>query len=206
MTALLFLNPALAQEAIYAVCADPICMDCEPATIEAVLADSVLTGNYGAHLALDGDQSTAWCEGVDGTGVGQSLSIALAEPELIEAILIHGGYFKSASLLAANGRIKAMTMVAENGMGGPRIDASFQLADPAQIPATDPCGAPGTPSDMTSDAWFSRASTNNGALVWQNDGTFTEPMAGINLTISDVFPGAKFADTCISEIQIFVRD
>ena len=204
--ALLLLHSAVAGDAIYAVCADPVCTNCEPAPIEQVLADSVLPGSYGAHLAFDGDMTTAWCEGVDGVGIAQSLSIALKEPHIIEAILIHGGYFKSQSLLAANGRIKSMTMVAENGMGGPRIDATFQLADPAQIPVTDPCQAPGTPSDMTAGEWFARASANHGAMVWQNNDRYSEPMAGIDLKIDEVFPGAKFADTCISEIVIFVRE
>ena len=205
MIAALLLNPALAQDAGYGIrCADISCASCEAAPIERVDADSALTGSYGPKLAFDGDLSTAWCEGAAGTGVNQSINITLSEPKVIEAILIHGGYFKSASLLAANGRIHAMNMVAGDSEG-PQIRADFSFQDPSVIPANDPCAAPGESAPLTATQWFSNTRAASGALVWRSDGD-AQTVTEISFTIDDVYPGAKYEDTCISEIQVIVRE
>ncbi|MFT5680429.1 MAG: hypothetical protein ACI8RZ_001335 [Myxococcota bacterium] len=202
LTALL--SPAFAGEASYGIlCADISCASCQPAEIASASADSTLAGNYGAQLAFDGDLSTAWCEGDSGVGLHESINITLSKPGVIEAILVHGGYFKSAPLLAANGRVRALNMVAGDAEG-PQIRANVILQDPAAVPAADPC-TPGETMALSADEWFSRTQNAHGALFWTNDGD-AQTVNQISFTLADVYPGAKYQDTCISEIQILMRE
>ena len=197
------LSPAFAGEASYGIlCADINCSGCQPAEIATVTADSTLTGNYGAQLAFDGDLSTAWCEGDSGVGLHESINITLSQPGVVEAILIHGGYFKSAPILAANGRVRALNIVAGNAKG-PQIRANVILQDPTAVPAIDPC-PPGEAMALSADEWFSRTQNAVGALVWTNDGEALD-VNQISFVLADVYPGAKYQDTCISEIQVLIR-
>ncbi|MFT4975041.1 MAG: hypothetical protein ACI8S6_000928 [Myxococcota bacterium] len=199
----LLLGVASADASYGIVCADIACASCEPAPIASATSDSVLPG-YGPELAFDGDLSTAWCEGTSGTGVGRSVDIVLSEPRAIEAILVHGGYFKSASILSANGRIRELSMVAGNAEG-PQHRASLVFQDPSVVPLRDPCLPPGEAGAALSGAdWFARTCAASGALAWHNDDN--QSITRISLTIADVYPGARYEDTCISEIQILTRD
>lgn len=181
-------------------CADIACASCAPAPIASVDAESSLPGAYGPELAFDGDLSTAWCEGVPGTGLHQSINVTLSEPREVEAILIHGGYFKSPSLLAANGRLQAVSVVAGDAEG-PQFRADVSLQDPA-TPAPDPC-APGSGA-MDAAEWYTAARDGQGAMVWRNDGD-GQTVTSINITVAGVYPGSRYEDTCISEIQIITR-
>ncbi len=200
----ILLSSAFAGEASYGIlCADINCASCQPPAIASVDADSSLKGNYGPQLAFDGDLSTAWCEGASGTGLHQSINITLSQPGVIEAIFVHGGYFKSAPLLAANGRVKALSLVAGDAEG-PQVRAEVSLQDPAAVPAIDPC-SPGEPNALSAEEWFSRTRDASGAMVWTNDGD-AQSVTSISLTLADVYPGSKYEDTCISEIQILMRE
>lgn len=183
-------------------CADIACADCQALPIASVDAETTLPGNYGPELAFDGDLSTAWCEGAEGSGLHRSLTVTLSEPRRIEAILIHGGYFKSEPLLAANGRLSAVSVVAGDAEGM-QFRADSPLSDPTVIPEADFC-APGQAVTATSAEWFERTRRGAGALVWQSDGD-AQSVTSLSFTIAGVYPGSKYEDTCISEIQILSR-
>ena len=63
---------------------------------------------------------------------------------------------------------------------------------------------PGVPNPLDAAAWYEAARDANGAMVWQNDGD-DQLVTSLTFTLADVYPGAKYADTCISEIQVLIQ-
>ncbi|MEL6343038.1 MAG: hypothetical protein AAFV53_07875, partial [Myxococcota bacterium] len=120
-------------------------------------------------------------------------------------IRIHGGYFKSADLLKANGRARAIEMTASHGQSGQSFSTMLRMTDPVEVPAVDPCTH--QPPDLKA-AWFEIARDGNGAHVFANDNKSPTrmPVDAIELTLTEVFPGSRYQDTCISEIEIIVRE
>ena len=75
--------------------------------VESVLASSVLVEAQVTHFAenvFDNDISTAWVEGSNGNGIGDSLTIQFDKEYLIEEIAINAGYQKSDALYMKNSR------------------------------------------------------------------------------------------------------
>src|SRR5262245_8367880 len=77
-------------------------------TASSTLKDA--KNRYAAEMVLDSDESTAWCEGKNGPGVGESLVIELSEPVLIDRVLITPMYAKSLETVSANNRVKKLVL------------------------------------------------------------------------------------------------
>ena len=77
-----------------------------PLPLEAsVEASSTLTGgDYDVGNLLDEDLTTAWHEGAEGMGEGESVTFYFAEEELIYGLAFIPGYLKSSKLFIENGR------------------------------------------------------------------------------------------------------
>jgi len=56
---------------------------------------------------------TAWCEGKPSEGVGETLTITLAEPTQIDRVRIAAGVWRTDRLFAANNQITALTVLAD---------------------------------------------------------------------------------------------
>jgi hypothetical protein len=158
--------------------------------IATVKASSTLQDKpaYGAANAFDGDPATAWCEGVEGTGAGQTLRLTLKKPLVIDGAFVLGGYFKSEPVLAANARVKGLAV----RFGG--MDQEIALPDPAvskPLPDHYPHG------------WFEAARSNPTTVGsdWPE-----APVTSLEFEVRDAWPGAKYADLCISEIELHVVD
>lgn len=82
-------------------------------------ASSVLasqSGNsYGAGNVLDGNPSTAWVEGVAGSGRGEYLTFRFDEPTTVQQIYITNGYTKSSKSFWNNARVAQLRLTASNG-------------------------------------------------------------------------------------------
>ena len=65
---------------------------------------------------------TAWCEGKKDEGIGERLTITLAEPTAIDRVRIAAGVWRTDRLFAANNRITAMTVL---------VDGKPQVVKPA---------------------------------------------------------------------------
>lgn len=70
---------------------------------------------YNAANAYDGRFDTAWTEGVDGDGLGESLSLFASEEQLVSGIHIANGYWKSEKLYYENNRISELQISLSNG-------------------------------------------------------------------------------------------
>ena len=85
---------------------------------ERICVSSVLTpqaGNtYGPdHLMGTGDG--AWCEGVAGAGIGQSVTLHHEPRQLLRTINVTAGYAKSEEAYRNNGRVKTALIETDHG-------------------------------------------------------------------------------------------
>lgn len=110
--------------------------DMQPYKQETTCVSSVLpaqSGNrYDIRSLMDGSDKTAWCEGVGGHGVGQSIEFTYVESVPIRSIWLSNGYAKSSESFTANSRIKDVTInfwaVGDRAMRS----VSFRLPDTMQ--------------------------------------------------------------------------
>ncbi len=97
------------------------------ADIVDVFASSSLSEYDMVHTpwrAVDNDAATAWVEGADSYGVGESLSLTLNDTVTVNGFTIMAGYHKSRDLYNKNSRPAALTVTAADG-----TSESFQLDD-----------------------------------------------------------------------------
>ena len=62
--------------------------------------------SYGPERVSGSDESGAWCEGVPGPGIGQTITVYQKPPEKVGTMMVVNGYAKSADTFQANGRVK----------------------------------------------------------------------------------------------------
>lgn len=168
-------------------------------------ASSTLSGPaYGVRNLMDGNAATAWCEGQQGDGTGESFTIQFdAEqgeyPCSIEGIALIPGYAKSAKSYRQNGRLSKL-----------RIE---DCDDPASYAVVS-----WKPSDTHNlSALFVPTFYNTfvpSELVeavagrWKTQGYEVPNYVGpscLRFTILETVPGERYSDTCISELA-FVRN
>jgi hypothetical protein len=75
--------------------------------------------NYHPSYVLDDDPKTAWVEGAEGDGIGESLTIPVSDLRSARAIrlVIFNGYQKSPALLSANAAPKQLTVTVQSPGG-----------------------------------------------------------------------------------------
>ena len=76
------------------------------------------------HLSPRGEGNGAWCEGVKGNGIGQTISFRFMEgPQKVSIIDLLNGYQKSDKNYRTNGRIRAVALYSDKGpMGVYEVD------------------------------------------------------------------------------------
>jgi len=71
--------------------------------------------NYYASNAIDQDYSTAWVEGANGTGTGETITVWFNNKYPIEVIYIANGYQKSDEVFWDNNRVKEVILTFDDG-------------------------------------------------------------------------------------------
>lgn len=86
---------------------------------QKIIASSTLpdqAGNsYTARNIMDGDASTAWCEGVKGDGIGEWIKIDFGSMQELKGVELINGLAKSSNAFQANNRVKRMKLEFSNG-------------------------------------------------------------------------------------------
>ena len=88
------------------------------ASASSVLAGGSASSGYHAYNAIDGDPSTAWSEGEDGTGAGEWLRVGFTRSRTITAVTMVNGYDKQRGRndrWAQNPRVKRATLRFSDG-------------------------------------------------------------------------------------------
>lgn len=111
-----------------ASCSTPAAESVEPAELEPVLitqqamasvdASSFLSeerASFPPAHAFDDDRTTAWCEGADGLGSGEALTVTLRNAVELAEIRVDGGYFKNDRTLTNNGRPRKLAIASDAG-------------------------------------------------------------------------------------------
>lgn len=154
------------------------------------IAQARALSTLGAHdigKLLDGDPSTAWCEGAEGDGVGQTLAFEFKPGVTVDAVGILNGYTKSDAIYRGNGRAARVTAEITREPRGVSREAE-QAVSAASLPERD------------------FAQLNRQALApfidWIVDAPYSANTREVTITIDAVKAGAKHADTCISEIYL----
>jgi hypothetical protein len=178
-------------------------------------------GKYGGFNLFDRNPATAWVEGVDGDGIGQTFMIGVGK-ELKANIFILNGYQKSDDLFSQNNRIKALRLTLYVGFMIPgdvtEIYAMFHaviFAKPVEIMLEDDFGTQQIPLpfDITAAEAFKEKQmtvflndfkTRMDEMQQSSEGFAKEPEIQyfLKFEILDVYKGTKYDDTCISDIWL----
>jgi hypothetical protein len=131
--------------------------------------------NYHPNYVLDDDPKTAWVEGKEGDGVGESLTLPLSTLSSARRLKlqIRNGYQKSKKLLAANGAPRDVTVVVIDDKGR---EAARQKAT-------------------------LKAAMGNQDVVIELGG---RGVSVVRLIVDSVTPGTVYKDTCVSDVAVFV--
>lgn len=119
---------------------------------------------YGPDNLLDGDDNTAWCEGVEGHGTGQEITISVRDGIPYRRLIFQNGYAKSDRAFRNNSRARTLQIRTDNGI--------TMYADVPDHPDPIFVSLPGLADYKT--------------LV---------------VRLIEVYPGAKYRDTCITYIS-----
>ncbi|KAF6634943.1 discoidin domain-containing protein [Paenibacillus sp. EKM208P] len=71
--------------------------------------------SYAARSIMDGDASTAWCEGSKGDGIGEWIKIDFGSMQELKGFELINGLAKSSNAYQANNRVKRMKLEFSNG-------------------------------------------------------------------------------------------
>ena len=151
-----------------------------------VTASSTLENKptYKPENATDQKGLTAWCEGVKGNGAGEWIRYDLKGKQKIAGIYFIPFYAKNREVMFNNGRVKKLRIEADNGFSH---TVSFTDKNPSQTFVPDCQNDYSAPYvDFTIQPEIKKSA----------------PMSWIKFTILEVYPGKKYADTCISSIAL----
>lgn len=132
---------------------------------------------YAAENAHDLSYKTAWVEGVEGQGVGESLTYHFApESPRITKIIVVNGYVKSAAAWKNNSRVKKLKLFLNE-----KEIAVLHLAD------------------SKAEQSFTFSPLGNGDRA-DFEKLKQQPAWTLRFEILEVYPGEKYEDTVITEI------
>ena len=161
-------------------------------------ASSVLEPQFGysydASNVLDGDPGTAWVEGADGLGIGESVTLYSDTPQKVHGIRILEGYMKNQDIYDKNSVPYRFRL---EFSGGTVIETNPQEV----LSSPDTAGVLASRKNkmaledgLTADEIKQQNMEDFISIGGEVETTY------IKITILDVEPGTKYEDTAISEI------
>lgn len=152
------------------------------------------TCKYSAGNLMDGDPATAWVEGMDDYGIGEVIIAPCLE--LNKKVEIWGGFGKSQALYAANSRPKKIKVaVVRAKYGGASQYGTYynELSIVAQQEVEL--------KDVNGYQSLIIPTFKVQSYFWEEQQENREYNYFLGIQILDVYKGAKYSDTCISEIR-----
>lgn len=190
---------------------DPL-RNCAVPTSDYSVEVSGEQAKYPAHNMLDGALTTAWV--APGDGVGSTIDFYFHEPRRVSDLVIYNGYHKSASLWAANSRIKRMRVDIMRADG--YVDTfETNLTDEKDwwqehsyalyASETPRFGAPvlvTITNILRLQDGREIGVDPDGLIVFDRVPEASEKVSHICLTILETTPGTQYKDLCVSEIAV----
>ncbi len=133
---------------------------------------------YSADNLIDGDHTTVWAEGVPGTGIGETVTLHLDKEQYVYGVLICNGYTAGYDQYNNNGLI---------------VEAEADFGDGNLA------------SEVFEGYGFDGATAENLAESNHTKLELEAPVMTdtIVITIKDARSGAKYDDTCVSDILVY---
>lgn len=139
---------------------------------------------YCAGMAMDNNPATAWVEGAEGDGIGEAV---LVKVDIARPVRIWAGFGRSEMVFRANNRPKKVAVYTLEGIGG-AAQTYFEFADIKVIARRE--------LELKDMNGYQPLPLPSGKVVSrEQQHTF------VAVEILSVYPGEKFKDTCISEIN-----
>jgi hypothetical protein len=85
------------------------------ATSASSVLEPTATSNFRPPNLVDGDLTTAWCEGEEGPGTGEWVRFEFLEPVVVDHLEIANGYQKDDDRFFSTARIKSLELEYSNG-------------------------------------------------------------------------------------------
>lgn len=154
-----------------------------------VWASSVLpdqAGNsYSAAMAFDGDRQTAWVEGAEGSGTGETLTVEFEGEVVLDGFVLIPGYVKNGTIFAKNAVPRDIAL----RIDGETVDIYTLRYDMKRALRHE-----------HPDCYHSEADVNVETLRVV---IFREPKRGrrVTLGVKNAFAGSQYEDLAISEWQ-----
>lgn len=133
--------------------------------------------DYNADNLFDGDITTAWVEGVDGVGIGETIVIDLGEKQKVSGLAFVNGYLASCYSFNTNGKVTSVLIEFGDGSS---VEQTFY------------------PYNYSTDS-------KDAVSYWDTElVSLPRPIMTdkITITILGAEAGTSYEDTCISEIEI----
>jgi len=147
------------------------------------------TTGYSSNNLIDQNMSTAWVEGKNDSGIGETISIEFNEANILGVLLING-YMKNKKIFEANNRLKKV-----------RIDYTYKFMYDLKSPVKENSIILNIPN-RSFNKYSSKIFAPFSNLLTQYSDAYLR-IYNMKITILDVYPGDKYNDTCISEIIVF---
>lgn len=146
----------------------------------------------------DHDMTTAWSEGVGGTGVGETIRLSAQGVQKVHGIRLGLGFLKDQGLLERNGRPAALHFAFSDGT---ELDAVFE-PDLYGVEMKEGVQASYHVTPLAAGYGADRWELAQGYLDYVSFGQEIET-EWIEITITDARAGTKYEDTCISELVVY---
>lgn len=134
--------------------------------------------SYSGMNLVDGDPATAWCEGVAGTGAGETITLRLDKEQKVFGVVICNGYTADYDLYTNNGMLTRVEVDFGNGylVRGSLDGYAYE-------------------GYSTEDLVYSNLNR-----IELDEPVMTDT---IKITIMEAERGNKYDDTCVSEIAVY---
>ncbi len=167
------------------------------ATASSTLCEKKPKICHEAAQVLDDKNDTAWCVR-GGDGIGASLTLTFAQPKTVGAIGVTPLFAKTFAIAEANNRVQTIEIATDAGT----FTADFEDFVPTVKKQNgvhevrDPCGC----GDETCSSRDERIQSSS-----ERYASLPAPVktSRITITIKAVFKGAKYHDTCISQVDVY---
>ena len=146
----------------------------------------------------DHDMTTAWSEGVGGTGVGETIRLSAQGVQKVHGIRLGLGFLKDQGLLERNGRPAALHFAFSDGT---ELDAVFE-PDLYGVEMKEGVQASYHVTPLAAGYGADRWELAQGYLDYVSFGQEIET-EWIEITITGARAGTKYEDTCISELVVY---
>jgi len=153
---------------------------------DVMIAKAAWGCRYSPGQAADDDRDTAWCEGVDGPGIGQVLLVPIGKAAAAE---IWNGYQKSEHLRTGNARPRRVRVTLLDVRG-----TSWDHTQMSDIATLGPIAVLGSDEATLKDVAGPQPLPLPAAERPPGD------RALVGLEILSVYAGERYADTCVGDV------